>query len=271
MDGNLFIDDAIARGAVMIVSAVPAKKRYGVLYYQSDDIERDMADAAYEFYQRPSDRLKVIGITGTKGKTSIAYLVESVLTHAGKRVSALGTINYRINGKVQCAAPNTTPAALPLFKLMHKMVLKESEFLVMEVSSHALEQKRVRRIHFDTAVFTNLQRDHLDYHLTFENYFQAKRKLFEELSSLQNEKKNRCAVINADDAYGRRLVQEFKDKVRVVTYGLESPADYVAKDIRETLDGTAFTINGARAKSIYWAAITYTMHWRHTPCACNRG
>lgn len=245
VDGNLFIDDAIARGAVMIVSAVPAKKRYGVLYYQSDDIERDMADAAYEFYQRPSDRLKVIGITGTKGKTSIAYLVESVLTHAGKRVSALGTINYRINGKVQCSAPNTTPAALPLFKLMHKMVLKESEFLVMEVSSHSLEQKRVRRIHFDTAVFTNLQRDHLDYHLTFENYFQAKRKLFEELSSLQNEKKNRCAVINADDAYGRRLVQEFKDKVRVVTYGLESPADYVAKDIRETLDGTAFTINGA--------------------------
>lgn len=128
VDGNLFIDDAIARGAVMIVSAVPAKKRYGVLYYQSDDIERDMADAAYEFYQRPSDRLKVIGITGTKGKTSIAYLVESVLTHAGKRVSALGTINYRINGKVQCAAPNTTPAALPLFKLMHKWCLKKANF-----------------------------------------------------------------------------------------------------------------------------------------------
>lgn len=244
VDGNLFIEAAISRGAVMIVSAQPAKKNYGVLYYQSDDIERDMADAAYEFYQRPSDRLKIIGITGTKGKTSIAYLVESVLAHAGKQVSALGTINYRINGKVQCAAPNTTPAALPLFKLLHKMVLKESEFLVMEVSSHALDQKRVRRIDFDTAVFTNLQHDHLDYHLTFENYFQAKHKLFENLLSPHNHKPARCAVLNADDEYGRRLMQELQGKVDVVTYALEGQADYIAENIQETLDGTSFTING---------------------------
>ncbi len=169
VDGNRFISDAVARGAVMVVSSLPARRDYGVLYEQSDDIERDMADAAYEFYQRPSDRLKVIGVTGTKGKTSIAYLIESILAHAGKRVSALGTVNYRINGKVECSAPNTTPAALPLFKLMHKMVLKESEFLVMEVSSHALDQKRVRRIDIDAAELTNHQRDHSDNHQTYEN------------------------------------------------------------------------------------------------------
>ncbi|WP_428073447.1 UDP-N-acetylmuramoyl-L-alanyl-D-glutamate--2,6-diaminopimelate ligase [Candidatus Avelusimicrobium aviculae] len=248
VDGNLFIEDAVSRGAVMVVSSQPAAKDYGVLYYQSDDIERDMADAACEFYQRPSDRLKIIGITGTKGKTSIAYLVESVLTHAGKKVSALGTVNYRINGKVQCTAPNTTPAALPLFKLMHKMVLKESEFLVMEVSSHALDQKRVRRIDFDTAVFTNLQRDHLDYHLTFENYFQAKRKLFENLTSLQNPKSGRCAVINADDEYGRRLIQEVQNRAQVLTYGLENSADFIAENIQESLDGTTFTVNGRLCK-----------------------
>ena len=169
VDGNRFIPQAVANGAVMVVSAFPTAQNYGVLYVQSDDIDRDMAEAAYEFYGRPSDKLNIIGITGTKGKTSIAYLTESILTHARKRVSALGTVNYRINGQVECAAPNTTPAALPLFQLMHKMVARQSEYLVMEVSSHALDQQRVRCMDFNVAVFTNLQRDHLDYHLTFDN------------------------------------------------------------------------------------------------------
>lgn len=243
VDGNQFIAQAVSRGAVMVVSARPAKQDYGVLYYHSADIEQDMADAAYEFYDQPSNRLKVIGITGTKGKTSIAYLLESILTHAGKRVSALGTINYRINGKVECAAPNTTPAALPLFKLMHKMVREKSDFLVMEVSSHALDQKRVRRIDFDTAVFTNLQHDHLDYHKTFENYFAAKHKLFENLASSANSKPARSAILNIDDPYGRRLLAEFKNQVHTVTYAMNTPADYTAREIQESLNGTSFLIN----------------------------
>lgn len=248
VDGNRFIPQAVANGAVMVVSAFPTVQNYGVLYVQSDDIDRDMAEAAYEFYGRPSDKLNIIGITGTKGKTSIAYLTESILTHALKRVSALGTVNYRINGQVECAAPNTTPAALPLFKLMHKMVARQSEYLVMEVSSHALDQQRVRCMDFNVAVFTNLQRDHLDYHLTFDNYFNAKRKLFENLTNPLNKKQNRAAVINTDDPYGRRLAQELNGRVRVLTFGLESPADYTATDIQETLDGTAFKIGGRACK-----------------------
>lgn len=248
VDGNRFIPQAVANGAVMVVSAFPTAQNYGVLYVQSDDIDLDMAEAAYEFYGRPSDKLNIIGITGTKGKTSIAYLTESILTHARKRVSALGTVNYRINGQVECAAPNTTPAALPLFQLMHKMVARQSEYLVMEVSSHALDQQRVRCMDFNVAVFTNLQRDHLDYHLTFDNYFNAKRKLFENLVHPLNKKQNRAAVINTDDPYGRRLAQELNGRVRVLTFGLENPADYTATDIQETLDGTAFKISGRACK-----------------------
>ncbi len=247
-DGNLFIADAIEKGAVLIVSAQPAAADYKVPFFLSEQIDDDMADAAYEFYGRPSDHFPVIGITGTKGKTSISYLSEAVLARGGKKVSVLGTINYRINGRVIADAPNTTPLALPLFKLLHQMQAEKTDALVMEVSSHSLEQRRVKHIHFDTAVFTNLQRDHLDFHHTFENYFAAKKKLFEELLSPENHKPNKTAIINIDDAYGRKLVEFLKGKVRVITYGLETDADYQATDIKESLNGTEFVLHGTHAK-----------------------
>lgn len=243
-DGNLFIEQAIMQGASLIVSAQPAAQKYSVPYFQSKQMDQDMADAAYEFYGRPSDYLSMIGITGTKGKTSISYLAEAALTAAGKKVSVLGTVNYRVNGKVLGAAPNTTPLALPLFKLLGQMQQAQSDAVVMEVSSHALEQQRVRHIHFDTAVFTNLQRDHLDFHHTFENYFAAKKKLFEELISPENKKPVKTAIINIDDEYGQRLAEMLRGKVRVMTYGLQTPADYRATDIVESLHGTKFHVNG---------------------------
>lgn len=248
VDGNLFIEEAISAGAVMIVSSFAPSKDFSVLYYQSDDIDRDMADAAYEFYARPSDSMRMIGITGTKGKTSIAYLLESILTVSGEKVGALGTVNYRIGGRKVCDAPNTTPAALPLFALLCQMKKEECQSVVMEVSSHSLEQQRVRHIWYDTAVFTNLQRDHLDYHLTFENYFLAKQKLFKNLSDIQNPKQKRVAVINADDPYGKRLLEEFKGSVETITFSLENPSDLKASDIREYLTHTEFTVNGVTAK-----------------------
>ena len=248
VDGNLFIEEAISAGAVMIVSSFAPSKDFSVLYYQSDDIDRDMADAAYEFYARPSDSMRMIGITGTKGKTSIAYLLESILTVSGEKVGALGTVNYRIGGRKVCDAPNTTPAALPLFALLCQMKKEECQSVVMEVSSHSLEQQRVRHIWYDTAVFTNLQRDHLDYHLTFENYFLAKQKLFKNLSDIQNPKQKRVAVINADDPYGKRLLEEFKGHVETITFSLENPSDLKASDIREYLTHTEFTVNGVTAK-----------------------
>jgi len=247
-DGNLFIADAVKRGAVMVVSAFPVPKDCSALYYQSDDIDRDMADAAYAFYGRPSDHMKMIGITGTKGKTSIAYLVESILACAGEKAGALGTVSYRIAGRKICAAPNTTPAALPLFELLAQMRAENCSSVVMEVSSHSLELQRVRHIWYDTAVFTNLQRDHLDFHKTFENYFRAKQKLFENLADPANPKPARTAVINTDDAYGRRLAEFLKGRVKTVTYGLDAAADLKAENIRECLTRTEFTVGGVKAK-----------------------
>ena len=247
-DGNKFIPDAVKKGAALIVSAQPLAQEIAVPFYLSSQIDADMADAAYEFYGRPSDQLNVIGITGTKGKTSISYLTEAILMHAKKKVSVLGTVNYRINGKVVTDAPNTTPLALPLFDLLHQMYQAKTDALVMEVSSHSLEQQRVKHIHFDTAVFTNLQRDHLDFHHTFENYFAAKKKLFEELLSTDNHKPHKTAIINTDDAYGRQLVELLRGRVRVLTYGLEHPADYQATDIVESLTGTTFALHGQKGK-----------------------
>lgn len=244
VDGNLFIEEAIARGARVIVSAFPAGREYSALYMQTADIDREMADAAYEFYGRPSDHMTMLGITGTKGKTSIAYLLEAILRTNGEKVGVFGTVNYRSNGHVLCAAPNTTPAALPLFKRLAQMRQDGCNAVVMEVSSHALEQQRVRQIWYDTAVFTNLQRDHLDYHHTFENYFKAKQKLFENLADPANQKPNRTAVINADDPYGCRLVEQVKGRVHVVTYGMNTAADFQADRVQEFLTHTSFCING---------------------------
>ena len=248
-DGNLFIKDALQKGAALIVSAQTAPQDCRAPFFQSDNIDSDMADTAYEFYGCPSDHFPVVGVTGTKGKTSISYLAEAVLARAHKKVSVLGTVNYRINGRVITDAPNTTPLALPLFKLLHQMQQEKTDVLVMEVSSHSLEQQRVKHIHFDTAVFTNLQRDHLDFHHTFENYFAAKKKLFEELLSPQNHKPNKTAVLNIDDPYGQKLADMLRSRVRVLTYGLENPAaEYRATDIKESLHGTTFVLHGRRAQ-----------------------
>ncbi len=243
-DGNLFIPDAVTRGAVLIVSAQPAVQNFGVPFFHSQDIDKDMADAAYEFYGRSSNGLHLWGITGTKGKTSIAYLLESVLKTAGRKTGVFGTVNYRANGVEICKAPNTTPAALTLFKLLSQMKEQGCTDVVMEVSSHALELQRVRNIWYDTAIFTNLQRDHLDFHKTFENYFAAKVKLFENLADRANPKPNRVAVINADDPYGQRLIEMFKERVKIVTFGIENPADFKAANIHEFLTHTSFEING---------------------------
>ncbi len=243
-DGNLFIPDAVQRGAVLIVSAQPAAKDYGVSFFHSQDIDKDMADAAYEFYNRPSDALHMWGITGTKGKTSIAYLLESILTASGRKTGVFGTVNYRAGGQEICKAPNTTPAALTLFKLLAQMQNQGCIDVVMEVSSHALELKRVRNIWYDTTIFTNLQRDHLDFHHTFENYFAAKVKLFENVANPSNPKPNRVAVINADDPYGQRLIAQVKGRIKVVTFSLNSPSDVKAENIREFLTHTSFEVNG---------------------------
>ena len=171
-------------------------------------------------------------------------MLESILHEAGKKVGVFGTVNYRMNGIQICSAPNTTPAALSLFKLLQQMKESGCTDVVMEVSSHSLALQRVRNIWYDTAIFTNLQRDHLDFHQTFENYFQAKVKLFENLADPCNPKPSRVAVINIDDPYGQRLFTQFKNRIKIITFGTKNEADFMATDVEESLTQTRFKING---------------------------
>ena len=270
VDGNAFIAQAVQKGAALVVSAQEPLSPCAGPFFLSQDIDADMADAAYEFYGRPSDGLCMIGITGTKGKTSIAYLLESIFSTSGQKVGALGTVNYRIGGQKICDAPNTTPAALTLFKLLSQMKQQNCQKVVMEVSSHALELQRVRHIWYDTAIFTNLQRDHLDFHQTFENYFNAKRKLFENLADPQNPKPLKTAVINIDDEYGQRLANSFQGKVKVLTFGQKSKADFVATHVQEFLTHTDFEVNGVKARihllgrhNVYNALAAWTVAVAH--------
>src|SRR6202165_5760959 len=200
-DGNRFIDQAISAGAVAIVTDSAAQTpRTGVAWVQVPHGRRALARLSASFYHRPAERIANTGITGTNGKSTTAFLVESILKAAGRKTALVGTIEYHVAGKV-LPAPHTTPESLELNRLLSQGLGLGVTEAVMEVSSHALEQQRVFGIPFDVAVFTNLTRDHLDYHGTMENYFRAKQMLFEGCGT----EPPRAAVLNLDDEYGRQL------------------------------------------------------------------
>ena len=235
-DGADFIEMAIERGACVVVTSKksPDHARYSnICFVYVTDARACLRDITIRFYDNPSKKLRVIAVTGTNGKTTITYLIESILHQAEKICGIIGTVNYRIGENV-LPAGNTTPGFLEIQQLLARMVDQGSEYCVMEVSSHALDQGRVEGIDFRTAIFTNLTSDHLDYHHTRENYFAAKAKLFIGLSS------ESCAVINADDVYGRKLFS--KTKANIITYGIDREADVMAKNIEMDLAGTKFKI-----------------------------
>lgn len=185
------------------------------------------------FYGNPSAKLKLIGITGTNGKTTITYLIKHVLESAGKRVGLIGTIHNEI-GDMDIPATHTTPDPAELHVLFSRMVAAGCEYVVMEVSSHALDQHRLAGCHFEVGVFTNLTQDHLDYHGTMENYYMAKKKLFDICDT---------AVINLDDEYGRRLAGEVKCKVISFSAG-DDNADFTAKNMVSSATGSRFALVG---------------------------
>src|ERR1700729_4349865 len=173
-DGNRFIDTAIQAGAVAIVTDSAAEKsRDSVAWAVAPHGRRALARLSANFYKRPAERIAVTGITGTNGKSTTAFLIESILTAAGRKSALLGTIEYHVVGHVY-PAPHTTPEGLELARLFNEALALGATDAVMEVSSHALAQERVYGVPFDVAVFTNLTRDHLDYHVTMEQYFAAK-------------------------------------------------------------------------------------------------
>jgi UDP-N-acetylmuramoyl-L-alanyl-D-glutamate--2,6-diaminopimelate ligase len=237
-DGNRFIDQAIQAGAVAVVTDSPAEEpRAGVAWALVPHGRRALARVSANFYKRPAERIAVTGITGTNGKSTTAFLVESILTSAGRKSALIGTIEYHVAGKV-LPAPHTTPEALELNRLLNEALGHCATEAVMEVSSHALAQERVFGVPFDVAVFTNLTRDHLDYHKTMEEYFVAKRVLFEGCGT----DAPRAAVTNVDDEYGAKLAGFCRKRSSVVLkYGWER-GDLHAEKIDITTRGTRFDL-----------------------------
>lgn len=197
-DGHKFINKAIENGAKTILVEKEVPLIEGVGYFLIKDLRKKMGIIASNFYDYPQDKLKIIGVTGTNGKTTTTYILESLLGE--NKIARIGTIEYKIGDEI-IPAPNTTPSSLEIIKICKKAVEKNIKYLVMEVSSHGLDIGRVDMLKFESGIFTNLTLDHLDYHKTMENYFLAKRKLFD----LVKDKKN--SIINIDDEYGKRYLE----------------------------------------------------------------
>jgi UDP-N-acetylmuramoyl-L-alanyl-D-glutamate--2,6-diaminopimelate ligase len=233
-DGNQFIGKAIASGAVAVITdseSAPA----GVAWAKVAHGRRALAVVSANFYGRPAHKLGITGITGTNGKSTTGFLLESILEADGRKTALVGTIEYHVAGKV-LPAPHTTPESLDLQRLFREAASNGATDAVMEVSSHALAQDRTFGLRFDVAVFTNLSRDHLDYHHTMDEYFAAKRILFEGNGSPPP----RAAVLNADDESGLQLVRFCKLRnSEVITYGI-SKADFHSARLSVTPKGTHF-------------------------------
>jgi UDP-N-acetylmuramoyl-L-alanyl-D-glutamate--2,6-diaminopimelate ligase len=268
INSNKYIKDAAEKGASSILTdeqidgALESyineynknalnRGKNGISVIIVDDALKAYAVISRNFFNRPAMKLKMAGITGTNGKTTTSYLLNSILNTAGLFSGLIGTIDYKIaftdkdNG-IDIPSVNTTPDSYMLNDMLNTMILNNLKSCVMEVSSHSLIQRRTYGIDFDIAIFTNLTRDHLDYHKDMESYYQAKKLLFTEVlsKSLKNKK---YAVINNDDEYGARLISELSEpeslnNFNVITYGLTEKADVFAKDIKSTTKGLEFKL-----------------------------
>ncbi len=251
LDGQRFVDAAIERGAAAVVSEQAGGHPTRATQIKVANARWTLAEAAAHFYHEPSEQLKVVGVTGTNGKTTTAFLVKAILEAAGLTSGLLGTVQYEIGRRVIPAA-RTTPESVEIQAMMSQMVRAGCRAVAMEVSSHALDQHRVTGVDFDVAVFTNLTPDHLDYHGDMETYFAAKQRLF---AMLGQRRKAGRAVVNADDEYGRRLIAGLADfgaslggEEAVLTYGCSSAAMIRATDVRLSADGTYFVVHTPRGQ-----------------------
>ncbi|MGL5000367.1 MAG: UDP-N-acetylmuramoyl-L-alanyl-D-glutamate--2,6-diaminopimelate ligase [Cetobacterium sp.] len=227
VDGHKYIDRALENGAVCIIVSEEVELKGDVSYFLVQNLREKLGKIASNFYGRPEKKLKIIGITGTNGKTTTTYLIEQIL--GTEKVARIGTVEYKIGDEI-IEAPNTTPESLDIIKMSKKAVDKGLEYLVMEVSSHGLTSGRVDMLDFDIAVFTNLTPEHLDYHKDMEDYFTAKKILFEKLKDKKN------GIINIDDKYGSRIFNEFGG----ISYSLDGLADLdktIIKEMKPTLLG----------------------------------
>lgn len=236
VDGHTYIAKAIELGAKAIVcEELPATTQEGVTYIQCTSTEDAVGPLATNFFGNPTNKMKLIGVTGTNGKTTIATVLYNMFMRMGHKCGLCSTVCNYINGKpipTEC----TTPDPITLNRLLGQMADEECEYAFMEVSSHSVAQKRIGGLNFAGGIFTNLTRDHLDYHKTFENYRDAKKAFFDSLP------KGAFAITNADDKNGIVMVQNTKAKVK--TYSTRSAADFKAKILEESFEGMNLEING---------------------------
>jgi UDP-N-acetylmuramoyl-L-alanyl-D-glutamate--2,6-diaminopimelate ligase len=234
-DGAQFVGEAVSRGAAAVVAekAMPSQ----VPFFKVSNVRQAFALIAANFHARPAQELTLLGITGTNGKTTTSFLLESIAAAGGAQTGLLGTIQYKFAGKT-VDAPHTTPDALTLQSTLREMVDTGTDTVVMEVSSHALVQERVHGLTFRAAAFTNLSRDHLDFHKDMEDYFQAKRRLFLELLSPGG-----VAVVNGDDTYGTRIYNELRGQKRMAwKFSRTGAGEISATDVQLSLDGIKATL-----------------------------
>lgn len=236
VDGHDFVDQAIENGAVAIIAE--RKLDVDVPVIIVSDSKRTMAILANVFYDHPTSRMQVVGVTGTNGKTTVTHMLERIFQDAGKKTGLIGTIHMKI-GNETFPTKNTTPESLTLQSMFRRMADEKVDTALMEVSSHALDLGRVRGVDYDIAVFTNLSQDHLDYHRDMADYRRAKGLLFAQLGNVYDGKK-KIAVLNNDD----EASEEYRKSTaaQVITYGIEQPSDITAENIHITNKGTTFTL-----------------------------
>ena len=235
-NGHDFVNEAIKKGASAIVLSAKHKRSPGkVPCIFVPDTRKALALIACNFYQDPSSKIKVIGITGTNGKTTVSYLLENILTQAGRHVGRIGTIDYKVGCNVT-EAVNTTPAPLLLQKLLKEMVDSFMDYAVMEVSSHSLMQHRTEGILFDAAVFTNITHEHMDYHRSFRQYLNAKKRLFSML------RPHSVAILNAEDRRFESVSRSVSSK-KILSYGINRKRDVWVRDMKSGPNGSEFILD----------------------------
>lgn len=234
-DGHKYARAALEKGAVAIIVEDDIEELLNCTVIKVEDSRKALSLASANYYGNPSKKLKIIGITGTNGKTTSTYILKSILEEAGYKVGLVGTIANYI-GKDRYESERTTPESLELQKLFNEMVEKKVDYCVMEVSSHSLILDRVYGIEFDYGIFTNLTQDHLDFHKTFENYFNAKLKLFENSGNI---------IVNIDDIYGKKIEAYISSKLsekKIFNFSIEEASEFRAKEISINEKGIKFSI-----------------------------
>jgi UDP-N-acetylmuramoyl-L-alanyl-D-glutamate--2,6-diaminopimelate ligase len=244
-DGHQFIGQAIDKGASVIVTERENNDPRATCLVV-ENTRSALADLSAAFYRHPERKLKLAAVTGTNGKTTTTFLIKHICERAGLRCGLVGTVRYEIGERI-LPAIRTTPESLDLQELLAQIADAGCKAAAMEVSSHALAQDRTRGLEWNVAVFTNLTQDHLDFHGTMENYFDAKAKLFSGLVS-QKKKRKPVAIVNIDDRYGQQLLNKIDKRVAVVTYGMGTRADFRASNYRAEFGATSYQLD-AQGKS----------------------